>query len=165
VLDVQFGNVWTNIPKPLFDELHIGLGSSGPSAHLSQRSTRRRSVVPYERTFGEVPIGSPLVYVNSLLNLAVALNQGSYAAAHKIDSGPDWFIELEADPAAALAAAALLLTLSAPADRRDAEEPRDVVGERIAIGGRMPRSALVISGGARSLCSSAAASICLRKYG
>jgi hypothetical protein len=34
------------------------------------------------------------VYVNSLLNLAVALNQGSYAAAHKIDSGPDWFIEL-----------------------------------------------------------------------
>jgi S-adenosylmethionine hydrolase len=27
------------------------------------------------------------VYINSLLNLAVALNQGSYAAAHKIDSG------------------------------------------------------------------------------
>jgi hypothetical protein len=26
----------------------------------------------------------------------VALNQGSYAAAHKIDSGPDWFIELSA---------------------------------------------------------------------
>jgi S-adenosylmethionine hydrolase len=35
-----------------------------------------------------------LVYVNSLLNLAVALNQGNYAASHKIDSGPDWFIEL-----------------------------------------------------------------------
>jgi S-adenosylmethionine hydrolase len=34
------------------------------------------------------------VYVNSLLNLAVALNQGSYAATHKIDSGPDWSIEL-----------------------------------------------------------------------
>ena len=34
------------------------------------------------------PVGKPLVYVNSLLNLAVALNQGNYAAAHKIDSGP-----------------------------------------------------------------------------
>src|SRR5450631_2848316 len=26
VLDVQFGNVWTNIPKFLFDELKVGLG-------------------------------------------------------------------------------------------------------------------------------------------
>jgi S-adenosylmethionine hydrolase len=51
-------------------------------------------VAPYRRTFGEAEIGKPLVYVNSLLNLAVALNQGSYAAAHKIDSGPDWLIEL-----------------------------------------------------------------------
>jgi len=34
--------------------------------------------------------------VNSLLNLAIALNQGNYAAAHKVDSGPDWFIELSA---------------------------------------------------------------------
>jgi S-adenosylmethionine hydrolase len=51
-------------------------------------------VVPYQRTFGDVGLGKPLVYVNSLLNLAVALNQGSYAATHKIDSGPDWSIEL-----------------------------------------------------------------------
>src|ERR1700690_3145205 len=27
VLDVQFGNVWTNIPKSLFDELHVALGT------------------------------------------------------------------------------------------------------------------------------------------
>ncbi len=50
---------------------------------------------PYQRTFGDVPVGKPLVYVNSLLNLAVALNQDNYAAAHKIDSGPDWSIEIE----------------------------------------------------------------------
>jgi S-adenosylmethionine hydrolase len=36
------------------------------------------------------------VYVNSLMNLAVALNQRSYAAAHRIESGPDWSIELSA---------------------------------------------------------------------
>jgi S-adenosylmethionine hydrolase len=52
------------------------------------------TVAPYQRTFGEVPIGKPLVYVNSLLNLAVALNQGSYAALHKIESGPDWWIAI-----------------------------------------------------------------------
>jgi len=44
-----------------------------------------------------VPIGKPLVYVNSLLNLAVALNQRSYAVLHKIESGPDWSIEIGKD--------------------------------------------------------------------
>jgi S-adenosylmethionine hydrolase len=97
VLDVQFGNVWTNIPKPLFDELRIELGRPVRVRIYHDAALVDETVVPYQRTFGEVPIGSPLLYVNSLLNLAVALNQGSYAAAHKIDSGPDWTIELEAD--------------------------------------------------------------------
>ena len=94
VVDVQFGNVWTNIPKPLFDELHIGIGE--PVRVRIYRNDRLidETVAPYQRTFGEVQVGKPLVYVNSLLNLAVALNQGSYAAQHKIDSGPDWTIEL-----------------------------------------------------------------------
>jgi hypothetical protein len=43
------------------------------------------------------PIGEPLVYVNSLLNLAVALNQRSYAKLHNIESGPDWSIEIGKD--------------------------------------------------------------------
>jgi S-adenosylmethionine hydrolase len=50
------------------------------------------TVVPYRRTFGEVPLGAPLLYINSLMNVAVALNQGNYAAAHKVESGLDWFI-------------------------------------------------------------------------
>ena len=53
--------------------------------------------IPYERTFGEVALRKPLVYINSLLNVAVALNQSSYANAHKIGSGPDWFIEVSKD--------------------------------------------------------------------
>ena len=52
------------------------------------------TIASYRRTFGEVPIGQPLVYVNSLLNLAVAINQGSYAASHKVESGPDWSLNL-----------------------------------------------------------------------
>jgi len=27
----------------------------------------------------------------------VALNLGNYAAAHKVESGPDWFIEISKD--------------------------------------------------------------------
>jgi S-adenosylmethionine hydrolase len=94
VLDVQFGNVWTNIPKSLFDELHIALGAPVRVRIFHGKALIDDSVAPYQRTFGDVPIGAPVVYVNSLLNLAVALNQSNYAAAHKIDSGPEWSIEL-----------------------------------------------------------------------
>jgi S-adenosylmethionine hydrolase len=102
VLDVQFGNVWTNIPKPLFDELHLALGAPVRVRIYHNDRLVDDEIAPYQRTFGDVALGQPLVYVNSLLNLAVALNQASYAASHKIDSGPDWFIELSsgANPAA-----------------------------------------------------------------
>ncbi len=99
VLDVQFGNVWTNIPKALFDELHIGAGEFVRVRIFHDHRLVDDAAIPYQRTFGDVPIGKPLVYVNSLLNLAVALNQASYAAAHKIESGLDWSIELSRDRA------------------------------------------------------------------
>src|SRR5271156_2874464 len=97
ILDVQFGNVWTNIPKLLFDELHVALGTPLRVRILHNGILIDETTAPYQRTFGEVPVGQPLVYVNSLLNLAVALNQQSYAASHKIDSGPEWLIEISRD--------------------------------------------------------------------
>jgi S-adenosylmethionine hydrolase len=97
VLDIQFGNVWTNIPKPLFDELQIQYGGQVHVKIFHKDQLVDDARIPYERTFGEVPQGKPLVYINSLLNVAVALNQSSYAAAHKIESGPDWFIEISKD--------------------------------------------------------------------
>jgi S-adenosylmethionine hydrolase len=97
VLDVQFGNVWTNIPKSLFDEMHVALGESLHVRIYHNDKLVDTVVAPYQRTFGEVAIGKPLVYINSLLNLAVALNQQSYASQHKIESGPDWSIEIGKD--------------------------------------------------------------------
>jgi S-adenosylmethionine hydrolase len=98
VLDVQFGNVWTNIPQPLFEELHVALGAPLRVRIYHNSRLVDDEVAPYRRTFGEVPVGKPLVYVNSLMNIAVALHQESFAAAHKIESGPDWLIELSAHP-------------------------------------------------------------------
>jgi S-adenosylmethionine hydrolase len=96
VLDVQFGNVWTNIPKPLFDDLHIEIGKPVHVRIYHDGRLVDEVTAPYERTFGNVPVGAPLVYINSLLNVAIALNQKNYAAAHHIESGPDWFIDIAA---------------------------------------------------------------------
>jgi S-adenosylmethionine hydrolase len=94
VLDVQYGNVWSNIPKDLFDQLHPAIGDPIRVRIYHGDKLVDEAVVPYRRTFGEVPVGQPLLYINSLMNVAVALNQGNYAAAHKVESGLDWFIEL-----------------------------------------------------------------------
>jgi S-adenosylmethionine hydrolase len=97
VLDIQFGNVWSNIPKPLFDQLHVALGTPLHVRIFHNDQLIDETLAPYQRTFGDVSVGKPLVYINSLLNLAVALNQQNYAAAHKIESGPDWSIEISKD--------------------------------------------------------------------
>lgn len=94
VLDVQYGNVWSNIPKSLFDRLGIKVGDPVQVRIYHGKELVDQLVAPYRHTFGEVPEGQPLVYINSLMNVALALNMGNYAAAHKVESGVDWVIEV-----------------------------------------------------------------------
>ncbi|ESQ90993.1 SAM hydrolase/SAM-dependent halogenase family protein [Asticcacaulis benevestitus] len=94
VLDVQYGNVWSDISRDLFDKLNIKIGDKVRVRFFHGDQLVDDLTAPYQNTFGEVPVGEPLVYINSLLNVAVALNQGNYAAAHHIGSGRDWFIEV-----------------------------------------------------------------------
>lgn len=50
--------------------------------------------MPYARSFGDVPEGQPLLYLNSLLQVSVALNLGSFAKAHGIGSGAEWTLRV-----------------------------------------------------------------------
>ena len=94
VLDPQYGNVWTNIPKKLVTE-KFG------RAYSFKVTIRQKNKVIYSHdlqlaeTFSAVPEGQPLLYFNSLLNLSIALNQGDFAAKNKISYGPDWQIEVQ----------------------------------------------------------------------
>ena len=94
VLDAQYRNVWTNIPKALFDELKPELGQNFRVRIYRENRLGAESVAPYRRTFGEVPPKTSLVYVNSLLNVAVALNLDNFAREHGVGSGPEWTIEI-----------------------------------------------------------------------
>ncbi|MES2962359.1 MAG: S-adenosyl-l-methionine hydroxide adenosyltransferase family protein [Bdellovibrionota bacterium] len=95
VLDPQYGNVWTNVPRALVRETFKDAKSlrvtvkQGPRVAFSGE-------LPLAETFAGVAKGKPLLYFNSLLNLSLALNQGNFAARHKISSGPDWTIEITA---------------------------------------------------------------------
>ncbi len=94
-LDPQFGNVWTNIDDTLFAKLAPKFGDRFRVVIARAGATVFDGTVPYARTFGDVPEGAPLLYVNSLLNLALALNQGDFARAHRIASGAEWSVRIE----------------------------------------------------------------------
>lgn len=93
VLDPNYGNVWTNIPKLLMKASGLS-----PRYRIVIREKARevfRGELPLVETFAAVPKGKPLLYFNSLMNLAVALNQGDFAKVHRVGSGPLWSIEIE----------------------------------------------------------------------
>jgi S-adenosylmethionine hydrolase len=94
VLDVQYGNVWTNIPGELFDRLGVSFGALLAVKIFFKGQVVYTGSMPYAATFGAVAVGQPLAYVNSLLQLSFALNQGNFAAVNKVSSGGDWTVEV-----------------------------------------------------------------------
>ncbi|WP_420155220.1 SAM hydrolase/SAM-dependent halogenase family protein [Siphonobacter sp.] len=94
ILDVQYGNVWTNITADLFQQLGIAVGQSVRVRIFHQHQKVYEDMLPYVETFGGVAEGKPLVYLNSLLQVAFALNQGNFAETHHIGSGSEWSVEL-----------------------------------------------------------------------
>src|SRR5580692_11389676 len=94
VLDVQYGNVWTNIPAELFKQLGVSFGEMLDVRVFHSGSEVYRGEMPYEETFGSGGVGEPLAYLNSLMQLAFALNQGNFAAVNKIESGGEWTVEV-----------------------------------------------------------------------
>lgn len=94
ILDVQYGNVWTNIPAGYFDSLGIKKGRVLDVKIFHHQKQLYHAFPPYEATFGAVGIGKPVVYLNSLMKVAIALNQKNFARTFAIGSGNDWHIEL-----------------------------------------------------------------------
>jgi S-adenosylmethionine hydrolase len=94
VLDVQYGNIWTNIPDDLFKQLHISFGELMFVKIFHNGQKVYQGDMPYSATFGAVAVGKPLAYLNSLLQLSFALNQGSFAEANKVASGNEWSVEV-----------------------------------------------------------------------
>lgn len=94
-LDYQYGNVWTNLDDALFagltpkfgDRFRVTIARAGKKIYEGE--------LPYVPSFGEVPTGAPLLYLNSLLNVSFALNMGDFAKQHGIGRGGDWSVRVE----------------------------------------------------------------------
>lgn len=93
-LDQPFGNIWTNIRTGVLDSLGVVLGDSLDITIRSGAQLRYRGRIPFVKSFGAVGPGRPLAYLNSLLDLAFALNLDSFANRHRIGRGSLWRVEV-----------------------------------------------------------------------
>ncbi len=95
VLDIRFGSLWTNIPRTLFSTL--GLKHGDTVDVIVQNTTRvlYRNHIIFMKSFADAYIGEPLVYVNSLDYMAIAINQGNFSKAYDVGTGHEWSITLQ----------------------------------------------------------------------
>ncbi|EGO4360099.1 TPA: S-adenosyl-l-methionine hydroxide adenosyltransferase family protein [Escherichia coli] len=95
ILDIQYGNVWSNISDELLNQAGIKLNDT-LCVTISEGSEKKyEGKMPYVASFGDVPEGQPMVYLNSLLNVSVALNMDNFAQKHQVASGADWNIDVK----------------------------------------------------------------------
>lgn len=94
ILDIQYGNVWTNIDKKTFANLDLKPGDQVKIQIFNGTKKVYDGKLKLVNTFGEVSLGTDVAYFNSLLNFSLAVNQGSFSEKYKVYSGADWSILL-----------------------------------------------------------------------
>ena len=95
VLDVRFGSLWTSIPRELFLKLGAKHGDFVEIKIMNGARLVYRNSLIYARSFADAFVGEPLVYVNSLDRMAVAINQGDFARAYNVGTGAPWTIAVQ----------------------------------------------------------------------
>jgi S-adenosylmethionine hydrolase len=77
--DGPFGNLVTNISGEDFLKLDYG---HGQNVHITVGKTELN--IPFVRTFSDVGLKKPLLYIDSRGHIGLAVNQGSFAATYAI---------------------------------------------------------------------------------
>ncbi|HBZ11060.1 MAG TPA: DNA-directed RNA polymerase subunit delta [Bacillus bacterium] len=90
VLDVRYGNVWTNISRLQLADLQVQYGNLVKVTIKHESAIVFEQEMVYGRSFAATEKGESLIYINSLDNIAVAINQQSFAKKYKIGTGVDW---------------------------------------------------------------------------
>jgi len=94
ILDIQYGNIWTNIPDDVFKQLGVKTGDTVRVSIYHNHVKKFEGKMPYAETFGSVAKNKPLLYLNSLMQVSFALNMGNFSEVHHIYSGNDWTVEI-----------------------------------------------------------------------
>lgn len=94
VLDIQYGNVWSSLPRKLMLDNGINIGDTLNVKIYNYSELVWTGDVKLVNTFGDVPENENMAYFNSELNFSVAVNMGNFSERYKVYSGPNWSMEI-----------------------------------------------------------------------
>lgn len=95
ILDVRFGSLWTSITREEFYSLEPSFEDRFEVTIYNNDMLVYQNQVTYGKSFADVRIGQPLIYINSLYRVGLAINQGSFAKAYNVGVGQNWHIEIK----------------------------------------------------------------------
>lgn len=94
ILDIRFGSLWTNIPSSMLKEAGIQNGDTIAVTIYHNGIKHYQNHILFGHSFADVAVGEPVGYINSLLNLGVAINQQNFSETYGVGTGIDWNIEI-----------------------------------------------------------------------
>ena len=86
-LDDPYGSLITDIQGEDFKSLGYGLGEK-----VTLKIDKKPYTIPYVKTFMDVPIGQPLLYIDSRGRVGIALNERDFSKTYKISPPVPIFI-------------------------------------------------------------------------
>ena len=95
ILEVRFGSLWTSITREEFYTLSPEFGNRFEVTIYNNDMLVYQNQVTYGKSFADVRIGQPILYINSLYRVGLAINQGSFAKAYNVGVGAQWSIEIK----------------------------------------------------------------------
>lgn len=91
--DPNFGNSWTNIPLSVFKSVGFEYGDMLDVVIKNKDEVVFEKKLLFHQSFGYAQKGQPMIYNNELMNIAFAVNQGSFFGNYNIGYGADWTVE------------------------------------------------------------------------
>ncbi len=93
-VEAPFGNIVTNIPLNLFNELEIDPEiKQNVSVEIhAQGDLIVEQSLPYVLSFGHVESGKAVVYSDSQQTIGLAINEGNFSKTFHVQAGADWRI-------------------------------------------------------------------------
>lgn len=95
ILDGRFGSLWTSVPFEDFKKLGFEFGDVVNVSIYNENKCVYEADIIYGHSFADVKVAAPVVYMNSVNHMAVAINQGNFAQAYRIGVGSSWLIEFK----------------------------------------------------------------------
>ncbi len=90
IADPNFGNLWSNITPADFEHAGIREGDQLMLEIAHEEAPVLTAEVPFVRSYGSVEKGAPLLYINELLRISMALREDNLMQSMALGFGPSW---------------------------------------------------------------------------